>query len=93
MPAHAQTVSSAPRSVGPRAYSRIELQQIYHYRLKGLRDEALRRKAADGGTLSPQSLADLQGKLDRINAVRIRDARRNDVMSLDAFGRDVRPKS
>jgi hypothetical protein len=87
MPAHAQTDSrGAPK------YNRIELQQFYGYQLKELREEALRRKAAEGGTISSVSLADLQGQLDRINAGRIRDAKRNDSWSVDAFGRSTRPK-
>lgn len=87
MPAHAQTDSrGAPK------YNRIELEQFYRYQLMELREEALRRKAAEGGTISSNSLADLQGKLDRINAGRIRDAKRNDGWSVDAFGRSIRPK-
>jgi len=87
IPAHAQTDSR-----GPPKYSRIELQQFYRYHLKELREEVLRRKAADGGTLSSKNLAELQGKLDRINSVRLLEAKRNDVWSVDAFGRKIRPK-
>lgn len=90
MPAQAQTAYSVPSSHGARTYNRIELQQFYRYQLKELREEALRRQAAEGGTLNSESLAYLQGKLDRINAVRVKDAKRNDVWSVDAFGRKVR---
>ncbi|ONF97568.1 hypothetical protein SPHI_01980 [Sphingomonas jeddahensis] len=84
-PATAQIVYSGPGSTRP-SYDRVELQQIYFHRLQGLRSEALRRQAADGGSLTPESRAELQSKLNRINATRARDARRNDIMSVDAFG-------
>lgn len=89
-PAAAQTVYSQPGGP-PKVHDRIELQQIYFHRLKNLREEALRRQAADGGTLTPASSAYLQAKLDKINATRVRDARRNDLLSIDAFGVDRRP--
>lgn len=84
-PATAQIVYSAPNAVRP-SYDRVELQQIYFRRLQDLRSEALHRQAADGGSLAPESRAELQSKLDRINFTRARDARRNDIMSVDAFG-------
>ncbi len=87
--APAQMVGSQPGG-NNYTYNRDELQQIYAYRLKTLRTEALRRQAADGGTLSPASQAYLQAKLDRINATRVRDARNNDLSSVDASGIDVR---
>jgi hypothetical protein len=85
VPATAQTVYSQPRNA-IKSYDRVELQQIYFHRLNSLRAEALHRQAHDGGTLSPASHAYLQAKLDKINATRERDARRNDLMSVDAFG-------
>ncbi len=87
--ASAQTVGSQPGGNNYN-YNREELQQIYAYRLNALRAEALRRQAADGGKLTAASLMDLQAKLDRINATRVRDARNNDLFSVDASGVDVR---
>ncbi|MFL0413723.1 hypothetical protein [uncultured Sphingomonas sp.] len=83
-PTLAQTVYSQPGNA-IKSYDRLELQQIYFHRLNSLRAEALDRQAHDGGTLSPASRAYLQVKLDKINATRERDARRNDLMSVDAF--------
>ncbi len=87
-PAAGQTVYSQPGNLT--TYNRIELQQIYFHRLKGLREEALRQQAADGGTLSAESRAYLQAKLNRINATRVRDALRNDLMSVNQFGEERR---
>ncbi len=91
LPAAAQMQGTQPGG-NRRAYHAFELQQMYTYRLKALRAEALRRQAADGGKLSAASLTELQVKLDRINATRVRDARNNDLMSVDSFGANVRPK-
>ncbi len=85
IPAAAQTVYSQP-VLERKIYNRLELQQIYVYRPNSLREEALRQQAADGGTLRPESRAYLQAKLDKINATRSRDARRNDQKSVGQFG-------
>ncbi|ONF97567.1 hypothetical protein [Sphingomonas jeddahensis] len=78
---------------GVREYhSPADLRQIHLYRLNKLRDEALRQQRADGGTLRESSKAELQAKLNRINAAFTRDLKRNDPLSVDQFGAPIADK-
>lgn len=64
-------------------------QIAYSYRraLTALRTDALRQQQRDGGTLSADSRATIQARLERINARYVRTLRNNNPLSLDATGR------
>ena len=55
--------------------SRALVQEDYRRGLVRLREIALKQKAADGGELTPESIAGLQARLDKLNTVRKRDLR------------------
>lgn len=80
-------------SYGPAHTDLATLQNIYVSRLKDLREEAIRRRLADGGTLSATSRAALQVKLGRINEAHVREVRWNDRFSVDATGAVVRARA
>ncbi len=54
--------------------------------LEALRRDGLAQQAIDGGTLTPEHRAELQARLDRINAAYESRARRRDGLSLNADG-------
>ena len=55
--------------------SRALVEEDYRRGLVRLRKTALKHKAADGGELTPESVASLQARLDKLNMVRKRDLR------------------
>lgn len=55
--------------------SRELVEEDYRRGLVRLRETALKQKAADGGELTPQSIAGLQARLDKLNMVRKRELR------------------
>ena len=60
--------------LGPTVFiSRALIEQDYRYGLVRLRKTALKQQAADGGRLTPASIAGLQARLDKLNTVRSRD--------------------
>lgn len=59
----------------------------YRQDLLALRKVALLQQRRDGGTLSPDSRASIQTRLDRINARYARALRNNDPLSIDSTGR------
>lgn len=59
----------------------------YRQELLALRKVALLQRQRDGGTLSPDSRASIQTRLDRINVRYARALRNNDPLSIDSIGR------
>jgi len=54
--------------------------------METLRKDGLAQQAQDGGTLTPEHRAELQARLDRINATYRDRTRRSDGLSLNADG-------
>jgi hypothetical protein len=54
--------------------------------MEALRKEGLAQQALDGGTLTPEHRAELQARLDRINAVYQARTSRPDGLTLNADG-------
>lgn len=76
-------------SGGPERQDPHRINYTYVQQLKLLRETALRRQDAAGGTLTEASRARLQAKLDEINAARRMELRRGNVWSVNAFGEKV----
>lgn len=51
--------------------------------LKTFREEGLALRRADGGTLTPEHRAQLQARLDRLNAERCRNVTKHDPWAID----------
>ena len=65
------------------------IQQIkfrYSAQLKSLRDEGLATRRADGGTLTPAHRAELQARLDRIQASYRHAIQQADPWAVDSLG-------
>ena len=90
-PVNAQyVVSNAGAAVRSSPY---ELDVQYRRTLNSLRDEGLKQRNLDGGTLTPDHLAGLQRKLDRINDLHRRALRNENPLSVDANGHPIESRN
>lgn len=89
--AHAQSAY-----VGPDTYHRPELKPMalinkrYLDRMTVIRQDALDLRAKDGGTLTEEHRAEIQVRIDKVEASYRRELRRNNPSSVDANGLAVR---
>ena len=73
---------------GPTRYTFEQLRMFHYQHLKDLREEVLAQQRADGGTLSPASLARFQS-IDNLNREYQTTLRRYDPYSVNGFGAPI----
>ena len=76
-----------PQYIPPARRQPSQIAAVHHARLKQLRADALDLRARDGGALTAAHYAQIQSKLDAINADYRRYLRNNDIFSV---GTDAR---
>jgi hypothetical protein len=73
-----------PQYIPPPRRQTSQIAAEHRARLRELRAHALEQRAQDGGVLTGAHYAQIQDKLDAINADYRRQLRNNDIFSVDA---------